>query len=127
MVNSSATFPIFSIPEDSTQDFLARARALAAEEHVSLPKYLAGMLRHAIRGDNLANIHFYQDGSGDTYDVEEVRRTHEETLAESAAGLTTVCNTMEESDEHFRKLREEVEKEKEKQQNVSRRIFQKVR
>jgi hypothetical protein len=53
------------------------------------------MLRHALRGDNLANIHFYQDGSGDTYDVEEVRRTHEEALADDAAGLTIGGKTKE--------------------------------
>jgi transposase len=44
MTHSSTTCPIFSIPEDSTQDFPARARALAADEHVSLPKYLADVL-----------------------------------------------------------------------------------
>jgi hypothetical protein len=127
MANSSATFSFFGSSDDTTQDFLAKARAAAAEEHVSLLKYLAGMLRHAIRGDSLANIHFYQDGSGDTYDVEAIRKMCEQSEAESAAGRTTVCHTMEESDEDFRKLREEGSREKEKKQNVSRRIFQNVR
>ncbi|MDR1890630.1 MAG: hypothetical protein LBQ23_00385 [Puniceicoccales bacterium] len=108
MVNSSATFPIFGA-SDSSQDFLAKARALAAEEHVSLPKYLAGMLRHAIRGDNLANIHFYQDGSGDTYDVEEVRRTHEETLAEDAAGELKTFDTAEEGLAYLDEIKKAVE------------------
>lgn len=75
------------------KDLLVKARALAAAEHVSLPKFLAAMLRHAIRGDNLANIHFYQDGSGDTYDVEEIRRMCKQAEAESRAGLTTVCGS----------------------------------
>ncbi|MDR2628829.1 MAG: hypothetical protein LBC30_02465 [Puniceicoccales bacterium] len=98
MASSVATFPLFGVSEDddTPTSFLKRARALAKEENVSLPKYLAGMLKHAVRGHDLSKIHFYQDGSGDTYDVEEVRRTHEETLAESAAGLTTVCNSDEE-------------------------------
>jgi hypothetical protein len=126
MVNSSATFSLFSVPDDA-QDFLAKARAAAAEEHVSLLKYLAGMLRHVIREDNLANIHFYQDGSGNTYDVEAIRRLYEQSEAKSASGPTPICNTREESDEHFTKLREDAAREKEKQQNVPRRIFQKVR
>jgi hypothetical protein len=105
MASSSATFPLFGIPEeeDTPASFLKRARANAKEENVSLPKYLAGMLKHAVRGHDLSKIHFYQDGSGDTYDVEEVRRTHEETLAESAAGLTIVCNSKEEMDALFAK------------------------
>ncbi|MDR1891012.1 MAG: hypothetical protein LBQ23_02400 [Puniceicoccales bacterium] len=97
MTNSLATLPIFNISDDTTQDFLAKARAAAAEEHVSLPKYLAGMLRHALRGDNLANIHFYQDGSGDTYDVEAIRKMCEQSEAASAAGLSYRCKTIEES------------------------------
>jgi hypothetical protein len=105
MVNSSATFSLFSVSDD-TKDFLAKARAAAAEEHISLPKYLAGMLRHAIRGDNLANIHFYQDGSGDTYDVEAIRKMCEQSDAESAAGLTTVCHTKEELFAHLDKIKE---------------------
>ena len=97
MASSVATFPLFSVSEeDDTTSFLKRARAMAKEENVSLPKYLAGMLKHAIRGHDLSKIHFYQDGSGDTYDVEEVRRTHEEALAESAAGELKTFNSAEE-------------------------------
>jgi hypothetical protein len=98
MASSSATFPLFGIPEeeDTPTSFLKRARALAKEENVSLPKYLMGMLRHAIRGHDLSKIHFYQDGSGDTYNVDVIDRIHEETLVESEAGLTTVCNGDEE-------------------------------
>jgi hypothetical protein len=66
MVNSLPIFSLFSVSDD-TQDFLAKARA--ADEHISLPKYLAGMLRHASRGENLANTHVYLDGSDDTYRV----------------------------------------------------------
>ncbi|MDR1891231.1 MAG: hypothetical protein LBQ23_03610 [Puniceicoccales bacterium] len=51
----------------------------------------------------------------------------EQSDAESPDELTTVCNTIEESDEHFRKLREKAPREKEKQQNVSHGIFQKIR
>jgi hypothetical protein len=115
MASSSATFPLFGVSDgdDSPTNFLKRARALAKEENVSLPKYLAGMLKHAIRGHDLSKIHFYQDGSGDTYNVEEVRRTHEETLAESAAGLTTRGNTKEELFAHLRELRKAVDAGKE--------------
>jgi hypothetical protein len=94
MMNSSMTFPIFSTSH-TTQNFPINTRALDAEKYVSLPKFLVGMLFHAICRDNLGTIHFSQDDSGDTSDVEEVRQTQEETLAESAAGFTTVCNSDE--------------------------------
>jgi hypothetical protein len=129
MASSSATFPLFNVSdeEDTPTNFLKRARALAKEEKVSLPKYLIGMLRHSLRGHDLSKIHFYQDGSGDTYNEDVLDRMHEETLAESAAGLTTICNTKEESDEHFRKLREEAVREKESQKHVSARVHQAIR
>jgi hypothetical protein len=115
MASSSATFPLFNVSDgdDSPTNFLKRARALAKEENVSLPKYLAGMLKHVIRGHDLSKIHFYQDGSGDTYNEDVLDRIHEETLAESAAGLTVVCKTKEESDEFFRRLKEEIDTGKE--------------
>jgi hypothetical protein len=67
------------------------------------------MLRHSLRGDNLAHVHFFQDGSGDTYNTDDLDRMHEEFEAESKAGLTVVCKTKEESDEFFRKIEAEVE------------------
>jgi hypothetical protein len=100
---------------------------LAKEENVSLPKYLIGMLRHSLRGHDLSKIHFYQDGSGDTYNEEVIDKLVEEAHAESAAGLTTICNTKEESDEHFRKLREEAAREKESQKYVSARVHKTIR
>jgi hypothetical protein len=92
MTNSSATLPIFNISDD-TRDFLAKARAAAAEEHVSLPKYLAGMLRHAIRGHDLSKVHFYQDGTGDTY-YEPVL---EEALRQAAGEEVKEFDTAEEA------------------------------
>jgi hypothetical protein len=94
--NSSATFPIFPVPEDSTQYFLARAWAQAAEEHISLSKYLAPKLKHGLRGHDLSRIHFSQDGSGDTYYEPILDRLYDETMAESAAGLSYRCKTAEE-------------------------------
>jgi hypothetical protein len=138
MASSVATFPLFSVSgedDDTLANFLKRARALAKEENVSLPKYLAGMLKHAVRGHDLSKIHFYQDGSGDTYNVDVLEKIFKEAHAESAAGLTTICKTKEEEDEHFRKLREEaareatkeVVKEKESHRHVSARVYQTIR
>jgi hypothetical protein len=113
MANSMAAFPLFNVGWGTADDSLAKLQALADEENVSLPKYLLGMLKHAVRGDNLANVHFFQDGSGDTYNTDDLDRMHEEALADKAAGLTVVCKTKEESDEFFRKLREEIDAGKE--------------
>jgi hypothetical protein len=128
MANAVATFPLFGVSEDDTPtSFLKRARVLAKEENVSLPKYLLGMLRHALRGHDLSKIHFYQDGSGDTYNTDVLQKLIDEAHAESAVGLTTICNTKEESDEHFRKLREEAAREKESYEYVSTRVHQTIR
>jgi hypothetical protein len=113
MANSFAAFPLFKIRQKTTDDFLAKAEVLAKEENVSLLQYIAGMLKHSLRGDNLAHVHFFQDGSGDTYNTDDLDRMHEEALADDAAGLITVCNTKEESDEFFRKLEAEVDAGKE--------------
>jgi hypothetical protein len=112
MVNSLPIFSLFSVSDD-TQDFLAKARA--ADEHISFPKYQAGMPKHTLRGHDLSKVHFYQDGSGDTYSESVLDKLYDETMAESVAELTTVCHTKEEFDEHFRKLREEVARKKENQ------------
>jgi hypothetical protein len=110
MASSVATFPLLiASEEDDTKNFLKRARELAREENVSLLKYIGGMLRHALRGHDLSKIHFYQDGSGDTYNEDDLDRMHEEALAESAAGLTTVCNTTEEALAHLEKLKAEAD------------------
>jgi hypothetical protein len=73
------------------------------------------MPKHALRGHDLSKVHFYQDGSGDNYSEPVLDQLYDETMAESVAGLTTVCHTKEESDEHFRKPREEVARKKENQ------------
>ncbi|MDR1528775.1 MAG: hypothetical protein LBS22_04310 [Puniceicoccales bacterium] len=98
MASSSTAFPLFGVSEedDTPTNFLKRARALAKEENVSLPKYLIGMLRHSLRGHDLSKIHFYQDGSGDTYNEDVIDKLVEEAHAESEAGLTTTCNSDEE-------------------------------
>jgi hypothetical protein len=97
MANAVATFPLLSVSEDDTPaSFLKRARALAKEENVSLPKYLLGMLRHALRGHDLSKIHFYQDGSGDTYNVDVLEKIFQEAHAELAAGELKTFNSAEE-------------------------------
>jgi hypothetical protein len=115
MASSSATFPLFNVSEeeDTPTSFLKRARALAKEEKVSLPKYLIGMLRHALRGDNLANVHFYQDGSGDTYNTDDLDRMHEETLADEAAGKLKTFNSAEEGLAYLAEIRKAVDGGKE--------------
>jgi hypothetical protein len=115
MASSSATFPLFNVSdeEDTPTNFLKRARALAKEEKVSLPKYLIGMLRHSLRGHDLSKIHFYQDGSGDTYNVDVLQKLIDEAHAESAAGLTVVCKTKEEALAYLEKLEAEVDAGKE--------------
>jgi hypothetical protein len=96
MANSSATSPPFKSKGNTTNDFLAKAKALADEENVSLAQYVAGMLRHALRGDNLANVHFFQDSSGDPYNTDDLNRMHEEALADDVAGeLKTFKNAEE--------------------------------
>jgi hypothetical protein len=112
MASSVATFPLFTVSDeddDTPANFLKRARALAKEENVSLPKYLAGMLKHAVRGDNLANVHFFQDGSGDTYNTDDLDRMHEEALADDAAGLTSSGKTKKELFAHLEKLEAEAD------------------
>jgi hypothetical protein len=99
MTSSAATFPLFSLSndeDDTPASLLKRARALAKEENVSLPKYLMGMLRHAIRGHDLSKIHFYQDGSGDTYNEDVIDKLVEEALADDAAGKLKTFNSAEE-------------------------------
>jgi hypothetical protein len=113
MANSMVSFPPFKVSWGTVDNDLASLQALADEEKVSLPKYLLGMLKHAIRGDNLANVHFFQDGSGDTYNTDDLDRMHEEFEAESKAGLTTKGKTKEELLAHLEKLEAEVDAGKE--------------
>jgi hypothetical protein len=113
MASSSATFPLFKVRRKTTDDFLAKAQVLAKEENVSLPQYLAGMLRHSLRGDNLANVHFFQDGSGDTYNTDDLDKMHEEALVDDAAGLTSSGKTKEELFAHLKELRRAVDAGKE--------------
>jgi hypothetical protein len=94
---------------DLDRGVFRKIRAKAKEENVTVAQYLAAMLRHALKGHDLSKIHFYQDGSGDTYDENEVDRTHEETMAASAAGLSYRCKTKEEVYALFAKWDAEVE------------------
>jgi hypothetical protein len=109
MASSSATFPLFNVSdeEDTPTNFLKRARALAKEEKVSLPKYLIGMLRHSLRGHDLAHVHFYQDGSGDTYNTDDLDEIARQSDADDAAGLTITCNSKEELDVLFEQWEKE--------------------
>jgi hypothetical protein len=90
------SFPPFKVSWGTVDNDLASLQALADEEKVSLPKYLLGMLKHAIRGDNLANVHFFHDGSGDTYNTDDLDKMHEEALADEAAGELKTFNSAEE-------------------------------
>jgi hypothetical protein len=97
MASSVATFPLLNASkEDDTINFLKTARALAREENVSLLKYIGGMLRHALRGHDLSKIHFYQDGSGDTYNEDVIDRICEESEADDAAGELKTFDSLEE-------------------------------
>jgi hypothetical protein len=107
MANSLAAFPLFKVRKSSTDDFLAKALALAKEENVSLSQYLAGMMKHMLLGHDLSKIHFYQDGSGDTYNEDVLDKIHEEALADDAAGLTITCNSKEEVDALFEQWKKE--------------------
>jgi hypothetical protein len=107
MTNSLAAFPLFKIRGDTTNDFLAKARVLAKEENVSLSQYLAGMLKHALRGHDLSKIHFYQDGSGDTYNTDVLDEIARQSDADKAAGLTIACNSKEEMDALFEQWEKE--------------------
>jgi hypothetical protein len=107
MTNSLATFPLFKIRRGLTSDFLAKAQALADEEHVSIAQYLAGMMKHIFLGHDLSKIHFYQDGSGDTYNVDVIQKLIDEAHADDAAGLTITCNSKEEVDALFEQWKKE--------------------
>jgi hypothetical protein len=113
MASSSATFPLFNVRKDTTSDFLAKARALAKEENVSLPKYLAGMIKHMLLGHDLSKIHFFQDGSGDTYNEDVLDRMHEEAMADEAAGELKTFSSAEEGLAYLAEIRKAVESRRE--------------
>jgi hypothetical protein len=69
------------------------------------------MLKHALRGHDLSKVHFYQDGSGDTYYEPVLDKRYDETMAESAARLSYRCKTAEEGLASFKKWKEEAVKE----------------
>jgi hypothetical protein len=113
MMSLPATFLPFKIRRKNIGNFLTKAQLLADEENVSLHQYLGAMLRHFLLGHDLSKIHFYQDGSGDTYNEDVIDRLVEEAHAESAAGLTTVGETKEKLFAHLRELRKAVDAGKE--------------
>ncbi|MDR1255662.1 MAG: hypothetical protein LBJ94_01905 [Puniceicoccales bacterium] len=94
---------------DLDRGVFRKIRAKAKEENVTIAQYLAGMLRHALKGHDLSKIHFYQDGSGQTYNVDVLEKMFAESDAEDAAGLCICCKTEEEVDALFDKLDAEVE------------------
>jgi hypothetical protein len=100
------------------EDFLKIVVEHVAEEHVTPAQYAAAMLWHAVRGHDLSKIHFYQDGSGQTYNEDVLDEMLAQSDAESAVGLTTVCHSKEESNEHFRKIREKVDARRRCRQHV---------
>jgi hypothetical protein len=93
-----------------------RARA---EENVSLPQFIRGMLRHALRGHDISRIHFYRDGFGDAYNVD----VPDKMLAESDAGLTAVCHTKEELFTLLNKWKMESVEKKRGGNKVSARVY----
>ena len=94
---------------DWPRSLLRSIRARAAEENVTLEQYLSAMFWHALKGHDLSKIHFYQDGSGDTYDLDEVARTHEQAMADDRAGELKTFETAEEGLAYLRKIRENAE------------------
>jgi hypothetical protein len=66
-------------------------------------------MKHALRGHDLSKIHFYQDGSGDTYNVEFIDKAFKQMEEDSKAGLTMVCNSKEEALAHLEKLEAEAD------------------
>jgi hypothetical protein len=102
------TFPFFGVL-DNTKDFRKKALERAAEGHISLFKCFANMLRHAIRGDNLANIDFYQDGYGDIYDMQAIRNKCEQSEAEDAAGELKTFESADEGLAYLYEMRKAVQ------------------
>ncbi|MDR1255392.1 MAG: hypothetical protein LBJ94_00465 [Puniceicoccales bacterium] len=93
---------------DLDRGVFRKIRVKAKEENVTIAQYLAGMLRHALKGHDLSKIHFYQDGSGQTYNVDVLEKIHEETMAEDARGELETFFSDEEALEHLRKIRKAV-------------------
>lgn len=89
------------------------ARTLAKEENISLPKYLVGMIWHTLHGYDLSKIHFYQDGSGDTYNVEFIDKAFKQMEADDAAGKLKIFNSAEEGLTYLAEIRKAVNAGKE--------------
>ncbi|MDR0693414.1 MAG: hypothetical protein LBF49_02465 [Puniceicoccales bacterium] len=115
MADSSEKFPLLALAEEggSSASFLKMARALAKEENISLPKYLMGMIWHSVHGHNLSKIHFYQDGSGDTYDIEFIGEVFRQMEADDAAGKLKTFNSAEEGLAYLAEIRKVVSAGKE--------------
>jgi hypothetical protein len=116
MASSVAVCPphVLLDENDTLTSFLKRARAKAKEENVPLSRYLAAMIWHYFRGHDLSKIHFYQDGSGDTYNEEILDKSFKQFEAESEAGLSYRCETAEEGLALLKKWKEEAIGEREK-------------
>jgi hypothetical protein len=98
---------------DLDRGVFRKIRVKAKEENVTIAQYLAGMLRHALKGHDLSKIHFYQDGSGQTYNVDVLEKMFAESDANDAAGKLKSFATPEEGLNYLRKIREAAEAGKE--------------
>jgi hypothetical protein len=88
---------------------LEKIIACATEENVTPAQYMVAMLWHAMRGHDLSKIHFYQDGSGQTYNEDVLTEIHEQTMAEDRAGELKTFKTAEEGLAYLKKIRENAE------------------
>ncbi|MDR1255523.1 MAG: hypothetical protein LBJ94_01160 [Puniceicoccales bacterium] len=91
---------------DLDRGVFRKIRAKAKEENVTIAQYLAGMLRHALKGHDLSKIHFYQDGSGQTYNLDVLDEIQQESDADFAAGRGYRCETKEQVHALLVKLKE---------------------
>jgi hypothetical protein len=94
---------------DLDRGVFRKIRAKAKEENVTIAQYLAAMLRHALKGHDLSKIHFYQDGSGLTYNVDFIEESFRQAEEDIAAGRGYHCETKEEVHALFAKWDAEVE------------------
>jgi hypothetical protein len=96
MVNAAKKFVLGESDFSEADGLLEKIIACATEESVTPAQYMVAMLWHAMRGHDLSKIHFYQDGSGQTYNEDVLTEMHEQTMAEDRAGELETFHSAEE-------------------------------